>query len=109
MVESGTASMYHDPGEEIGRPSASKTGTTDGLVDAWYVGYTPSPCTSVWGAGYPEDRRSMVGVHGLQESNGERLPMDIWSSYMARTTEGDLSLKFPETYTSELEISYGGG
>ncbi len=51
----------------------------------------------------------MVGVHGLQESNGERLPMDIWSSYMARTTEGDLSLKFPETYTSELEISYGGG
>ena len=108
VVEDGTASMYHDLDEEIGRPSAGKTGTTDDFVDAWYVGYTPRLCTSVW-VGYPEGRRSMVGVHGLQEPNGERLPMDIWSSYMARATEGDLSLEFPEADASELEISYGGG
>ena len=107
VVEDGTASMYHDLDEEIGRPSAGKTGTTDDFVDAWYVGYTPRLCTSVW-VGYPEGRRSMVGVHGLEEPNGERLPMDIWSSYMERATEGDLALEFPEADTSELEISYGG-
>ena len=108
VVESGTASMYHDLDEEIGRPSAGKTGTTDDFVDAWYVGYTPRLSTAVW-VGHPEGRRSMVGVHGLEEPNGERLPMDIWSSYMARATEGDLSLQFPEADASGLEISYGGG
>nr|MBA2512129.1 transglycosylase domain-containing protein [Rubrobacteraceae bacterium] len=108
VVEDGTASMYHDLDEEIGRPSAGKTGTTDDFVDAWYVGYTPRLSTAVW-VGYPEGRRSMVGVHGLEEPNGERLPMDIWSSYMARATEGDLSLQFPEADSSGLEISYGGG
>ena len=108
VVEDGTASMYHDLDEEIGRPSAGKTGTTDDFADAWYVGYTPRLSTAVW-VGYPEGRRSMVGVHGLEEPNGERLPMDIWSSYMARATEGDLALEFPEADASELEISYGGG
>jgi penicillin-binding protein 1A len=107
VVEDGTASRYHDLDEEIGRPSAGKTGTTDDFVDAWYVGYTPRLCTSVW-VGYPEGRRSMVGVHGLEEPNGERLPMDIWSSYMARATEGDISLEFPEPDTAGLTVSYGG-
>ena len=50
----------------------------------------------------------MVGVHGLEEPNGERLPMDIWSSYMDRATEGDLALQFPEADTSQLEVFYGG-
>lgn len=107
VVEDGTASMYHDLDQEIGRPSAGKTGTTDDFVDAWYVGYTPRLCTSVW-VGYPEGRRSMVGVHGLEEPNGERLPMDIWSGYMARATEGDITLEFPEADTTGLAVSYGG-
>ncbi len=104
VVESGTASMFHDLDEEIGRPSAGKTGTTDDFVDAWYVGYTPHLCTSVW-VGYPEGRRSLVGVHGLEEPNGGTLPMDIWSAYMARATEGDLALDFPEADASGLEVS----
>jgi membrane peptidoglycan carboxypeptidase len=107
VVLDGTASMYHDLDEEIGRPSAGKTGTTDDFVDAWYVGYTPRLCTSVW-VGYPEGSRSMVGVHGLEEPNGERLPMDIWSSYMARATEDDIPLGFATGDTSGLTVSYGG-
>ena len=108
VVESGTASMFHDLDEEIGRPSAGKTGTTDDFVDAWYVGYTPRLCTSVW-VGYPEGRQSLVGVHGLEEPNGETLPMDIWSAYMARATEGDLALDFPEADDGELEVSAAEG
>jgi penicillin-binding protein 1A len=107
VVEDGTASMFHDLDEEIGRPSAGKTGTTDDFVDAWYVGFTPRLSTSVW-VGYPEGRRSLVGVHGLEEPNGETLPMDIWSAYMAEATEGDLTLEFPEPDASGLEVSYGG-
>ena len=106
VVEDGTASMFHDLDEEIGHPSAGKTGTTDNFADAWYVGYTPRLCTSVW-VGYAEGRRSLVGVHGLEEPNGETLPMDIWSDYMAIATAGDLELDFPEADTDDLYLLEG--
>ncbi len=107
VVEDGTATLFHDLDEEIGHPSAGKTGTTDDFVDAWYVGYTPLLCTSVW-VGYAEGRRSLVGVHDLQEPNGETLPMDIWSGYMASATAGDLALEFPEADADELYTVEGG-
>ena len=106
VVEEGTASMFHDLDEEVGHPSAGKTGTTDDFADAWYVGYTPRLSTSVW-VGYPEGRRSMVGVHGIEELNGETLPMDIWSAYMAQATEGEPSLSFPEPDPSRFRFVYG--
>jgi penicillin-binding protein 1A len=56
VVEDGTATMFHDLYGEIGHPSAGKRGTTDDFADAWYVGYTPRLCTSVW-VGYPEGRK----------------------------------------------------
>jgi membrane peptidoglycan carboxypeptidase len=107
VVEDGTASMFHDLDKEIGRPSAGKTGTSNNFADAWYVGYTPSLCTAVW-VGYPHGRQSMVGVHGLEEPNGETLPMDLWSLYMSETTEGDPPLNFPAADLSEFRVVYGG-
>ena len=107
VVEDGTASMFHDLDREIGKPSAGKTGTTDGFVDAWYVGYTPRLCTAVW-VGYPDGRRSMVGVHGIEEPNGETLPMDIWSAHMARATQDDPDLGFPKAAMEEFDVAYGG-
>ena len=107
VVEEGTASIFHDLDEEIGRPSAGKTGTTNNFADAWYVGYTPRLCTSVW-VGYSDGRRSMVGVHGIEEPNGETLPMDVWSAYMARATEGDPTLGFPQGNLNDFKVVYGG-
>ncbi len=92
-VRSGTASLYHDLDREIGRPSAGKTGTTDDFVDAWYVGYTPRLATAVW-VGYPEGRTPMRDVHGESVVNGETLPMDIWSAYMAEATAEDSDVGF---------------
>jgi membrane peptidoglycan carboxypeptidase len=106
VVKDGTATMFHDLDEEIGHPSAGKTGTTDNFADAWYVGYTPRLCTSVW-VGYPEGNKSLVGVHGVLEPNGETFPMDIWSNYMAEATQDDLSLDFPGADESDLEIING--
>jgi membrane peptidoglycan carboxypeptidase len=104
VVEDGTASMFHDLDEELGKPSAGKTGTTNNFADAWYVGYTPRLSTAVW-VGYPEGRRSMVGVHGIEEPNGETLPMDIWSEYMSDATAKDPSLGFPEANLGAFETS----
>ncbi|QIN79221.1 hypothetical protein GBA65_12605 [Rubrobacter marinus] len=116
VVEDGTASFLHDLDEEIGRPSAGKTGTTDDFVDAWYVGYTPRLATAVW-VGYPEGRRSMIDVHGEPVINGENLPMDLWSRYMSGATAGEPVLDFPGSDTSEFKLlnrgyardPYGGG
>jgi penicillin-binding protein 1A len=81
VVEDGTASYYHDLEAEIGRPAAGKTGTSNEFIDAWFVGFVPQLSTSVW-VGYPNERRSMVNINGLEEINGENYPLDIWSLYM---------------------------
>jgi penicillin-binding protein 1A len=95
VVEDDEATADHDLDEELGKPSAGKTGTTDDFVDAWYVGYTRRLSTAVW-VGYPEGRRPMVNVHGLEEVNGRTLPLDIWADYMQEATAGAPPLDFPE-------------
>jgi membrane carboxypeptidase/penicillin-binding protein len=52
---------------------AGKTGTTDGLSDAWFVGYTPLYSTAVW-TGHPLSR-SFTGFGGPTSG-------PIWRSYM---------------------------
>ena len=101
VVESGTASRFHDLDSELGHPSAGKTGTTDEFVDAWYVGYTPRLSTAVW-VGYPDGNRSMTGIHGLSEVNGETLPLDLWSLYMQRATSEDPVIDFSAPDLSEF-------
>jgi penicillin-binding protein 1A len=81
VVTRGTASYYHDLDAELGRPAAGKTGTSNEFIDAWFVGFIPQLSTSVW-VGYPNERRSMVNINGLEEINGENYPLDIWSLYM---------------------------
>jgi membrane peptidoglycan carboxypeptidase len=107
VVRSGTASFYHDLDSEIGRPSAGKTGTTDDFVDAWYVGFTPRLSTAVW-VGYPEGHRPMLDVHDESVVNGETLPMDIWSTYMAEATAGYPVLDFPRPDRREFVPLFRG-
>ena len=60
-VQRGTGTAV----KPIGRPVAGKTGTTDELKDAWFIGYTPSLVTGVWVGfddGTPLGRREVGGV-----------------------------------------------
>jgi penicillin-binding protein 1A len=102
VVERGTASRYRDLVDEIGRPSAGKTGTSENFVDAWYIGYVPQLTTSVW-VGYPEERVPMVNINGLPEINGENYPLDIWSLYM-RGAVGDLPVEQLDTPSDDLQL-----
>ncbi len=108
VVESGTASYYHDLDAEIGRPAAGKTGTTNNFVDAWFVGYITQLTTSVW-VGYPEERTPMVNINGLPEINGENYPLDIWSLYMQSAAQRYPAQQFdvPSPYM-DLEIKTDG-
>ena len=64
---------------------AGKTGTTDGLSDAWFVGYTPAFSTAVW-TGHPLSR-SYTGFGGPTSG-------PIWRSYM-EAAQGSHCPDFP--------------
>jgi penicillin-binding protein 1A len=56
---------------------AGKTGTTDGLTDAWFSGYQPNLETAVW-VGYPQSNAiEMTDVHGIEVFGGT-FPAEIW-------------------------------
>ncbi|MCF8026355.1 MAG: penicillin-binding protein 1A [Desulfobacteraceae bacterium] len=59
----------------LGRPVAGKTGTTNNLNDAWFMGYTPGFVTGVW-VGY--DHEQSLG----SKETGSRAASPIWLSYM---------------------------
>jgi penicillin-binding protein 1A len=74
-IEKGTSSRAN-----IGRPAAGKTGSTENLQDAWFVGYTPHLSTSVW-IGYPDEEIPMTNVHGGSVWGGG-FPATIWKDFM---------------------------
>ena len=86
-ITSGTGTAAN-----IGCPAAGKTGTTDNFADAWFVGYTPKLATAVW-VGYPNQRRPMRGVHGINVAGGT-FPAQIWGAFM-RVAKGDFCGSFP--------------
>ncbi len=57
------------------RPAAGKTGTTNDLRDAWFIGYTPDLLTGVW-VGY--DHQKPMG----KGETGSRAASPIWVEFM---------------------------
>jgi penicillin-binding protein 1A len=77
VITSGTGAGY----TSIGCSSeAGKTGTSEGLSDAWFVGYTPMYSTAVW-TGHPLSR-DYTGFGGPTSG-------PIWRSYMEAAQGGD--------------------
>jgi penicillin-binding protein 1A len=77
VITQGTGAGY----TSIGCSSeAGKTGTSEGLSDAWFVGYTPMFSTAVW-VGHPESREA-TGFGGPTAG-------PIWRSYMEAARGGE--------------------
>jgi penicillin-binding protein 1A len=76
VIASGTGQRARLPDRE----AAGKTGTTQGMRDAWFIGYTADYVTGVW-MGY-DDNTPLVGV------TGGGLPAEIWREVMLRVHEG---------------------
>ncbi len=62
------------------RPAAGKTGTSNDLYDAWFVGYTPQFITGVW-VGLDEEAPMGKG------ETGSRASAPIWVEFMKRIHE----------------------
>ncbi|HMC05775.1 MAG TPA: transglycosylase domain-containing protein [Solirubrobacterales bacterium] len=82
VITQGTGAGYTD----FGCPAAGKTGTSEGLSDAWFVGYTPQLSTAVW-VGHPNSRES-TGFGGPTAG-------PIWRAYM-EAAHGSYCGDFPQ-------------
>ena len=74
--------------KELGRPAAGKTGTTNNLFDAWFMGYTPEFITGVW-VGF--DDEAPLG----KSETGSRAAAPIWLGFMKQVLEGESVKIFP--------------
>jgi penicillin-binding protein 1A len=77
VITSGTGAGYTYMGCQA---EAGKTGTSEDLSDAWFVGYTPLYSTAVW-TGHPLSRDS-TGFGGPTSG-------PIWRSYMEAAQASD--------------------
>lgn len=83
VVEHGTGKRAR-----LDRAVAGKTGTTNDLRDAWFMGYTPELLAGVW-VGYDSDR-----TLGRTETGG-RSAAPIWKSFMEATLKDAPVQDFP--------------
>ncbi len=65
----------------LNRPVAGKTGTTNNLNDAWFLGYTPDLVVGAW-VGY--DNAKTLG----KKETGAKAALPIWLGFMQKALEG---------------------
>jgi len=83
VVSSGTGQRA----KAVGRPVAGKTGTTNDMKDAWFVGYIPQLVAGVW-VGFDQERS--LGGSG----SGGQAAAPIWTEFMQRAVSGMAAKSF---------------
>ena len=96
VVTGGSGSYANN----LGRPAAGKTGTSQNAYSAWFAGYTPNLSTAV--SIFREDEAGnpiQIGPYGGRgEITGGSFPTMVWTDYMSGALEAmDLPVEdFPE-------------
>ena len=84
VIERGSARSIRHLG--FNRPAAGKTGTTDYYNDAWFTGFTPTLCTSVW-TGFDKQRKLLdtrkIGITGGKGA------APIWADFMINALKSE--------------------
>jgi len=98
-IERGTAASAYRLG--LTRTAAGKTGTSNDLRDAWFVGYTPDLIAGVW-----------VGVDSgaSLQLTGAQAALPIWTQFIERASVGRPSRNFeppPGIVTARIDPSTG--
>jgi penicillin-binding protein 1B len=77
VLNEGTAAAARATGFTL--DAAGKTGTTNDLRDAWFIGFTPELLTVVW---VGLDDNQPIGLSGAQAA------LPIWTTFMSRALAG---------------------
>lgn len=72
----------------LGRPVAGKTGTTNDLKDAWFIGFTPDLVAVSW-VGYDQERP--LG----EKETGSKAAAPAWVEFMQAATSKQPAREFP--------------
>ncbi|MCG8568300.1 MAG: PBP1A family penicillin-binding protein [Desulfobacterales bacterium] len=83
VVQNGTGRRI----KALRRPVAGKTGTTNNLNDAWFLGYTPRYTTGVW---VGLDQKTPMG----KGETGSRAASPIWLDFMQQALKGKPARSF---------------
>jgi membrane carboxypeptidase/penicillin-binding protein len=83
VLTEGTAAAARAQGFTL--DAAGKTGTTNDLRDAWFIGFTPELLTAVW-VGF--DNNQPIGLSGAQAA------LPIWTAFMKRALAAHKSVAF---------------
>ncbi len=83
VINEGTGASARAAGFTL--DAAGKSGTTNDLRDAWFVGFTPELLTVVW-VGF--DDNQPIGLSGTQAA------LPIWTSFMSRALAGHENQSF---------------
>ncbi len=84
VVDEGTGAGARAAGFAL--DAAGKSGTTNDLRDAWFVGFTPELLTVVW---VGHDDNQALGLSGSQAA------LPIWTDFMQRALAGHANVPFP--------------
>jgi penicillin-binding protein 1B len=99
VLNEGTAASARAAGFAL--DAAGKTGTTNDLRDAWFVGFTPELLAVVW---VGLDDNQVLGLSGAQSA------LPIWTAFMKRALAGRPNVPFtPPPGIVQLEIDRDTG
>ncbi|HET8970516.1 MAG TPA: transglycosylase domain-containing protein [Candidatus Nanopelagicales bacterium] len=86
VVTDGTGAQA----QGLDRPVAGKTGTTNGNLSAWFVGYTPQLATAVMFVRDGKDGNpvSLAGLGGGGSVTGGNYPTRVWTAFMQGALAG---------------------
>jgi penicillin-binding protein 1A len=76
VIENGTGARARS----LGRPAAGKTGTTNDLNDAWFIGYVPGLAAGAW---VGHDSEKALGGH----ETGAVAALPVWLRFMKDALE----------------------
>lgn len=93
VIDDGTGTAA----QELDRPAAGKTGTTDSSKAAWFVGYTPQLATAVsmFRVGDHGAELPLEGWGNYSYIYGGSYPTIVWTDYMKKALAGEPVEQFP--------------
>jgi penicillin-binding protein 1A len=99
VVESGTGRR-----EQLGRPVAGKTGTSDEYHDAWFAGFVPQMVGVSW-VGFPKAQIPMYPPNTRITVVGGSWPGQIWKLFMQGALKGVPPIDFPVSESSLVRVT----
>lgn len=94
-VEGGTARYV---GQNLGRPAAGKTGTSESFRSAWFNGYVPQlqAAVGLFRSGKDGEELQMENLPEDGDITGGTFPARIWTAYMEVSLDGSEVVPFPK-------------